>query len=108
MKYREGLPRVLKGLNFEVKPQEKVGIVGRTGSGKSSLILTILRIVEQDFDHKDPAMEEKSFIQIDGLKLHQLGMKTARNAVTLIPQDPFLISGTVRSNVDPFNKFTDK
>lgn len=108
MKYREGLPRVLKGLNFEVRPREKVGIVGRTGSGKSSLILAIMRIVEQDFDLKDPKTKYKSYIQIDGLKLHKLGIKTARSAVTLIPQDPFLISGTVRSNVDPFDKFTDE
>jgi ABC-type multidrug transport system fused ATPase/permease subunit len=82
-----------------------VGIVGRTGSGKSSLILTILRIVELDCNLKDPNCE--SYIEIDGRKLHELGIKTARDSVTLIPQDPFLISGTVRSNVDPFNKFTD-
>lgn len=108
MKYRPSLPRVLNGLNFEIMPKQKVGIVGRTGSGKSSLILAILRIVEQDLDPKDPESKNKSYFEIDGKRLHDLGLKTARQAMSLIPQDPFLISGTVRSNIDPFDIFTDQ
>ena len=108
MKYRPGLPRVLNGLSFDIVPKQKVGIVGRTGSGKSSLILAILRIVEQDYDPNDPDAKKKSYFEIDGRRLHELGLKTARQAMSLIPQDPFLISGTVRSNIDPFNKFTDQ
>lgn len=107
MKYRPGLPRVLNGLDFEIRPKQKVGIVGRTGSGKSSLILAILRIVEQDYDPEDPESKKKSYFEIDGRRLHELGLKAARQAMSLIPQDPFLISGTVRSNIDPFDKFSD-
>ena len=108
MKYRPGLPRVLNGLSFDINPKQKVGIVGRTGSGKSSLILAILRIVEQDYDPNDPDAKKKSYFEIDGRRLHELGLKAARQAMSLIPQDPFLISGTVRSNIDPFDKFTDQ
>ena len=108
MRYRPGLPRVLNGINFDVLPRQKVGIVGRTGSGKSSLILAILRIVEQDIDPNDAEAKKNSYFEIDGRKLHELGLRTARQAMSLIPQDPFLISGTVRSNIDPFDKHSDE
>lgn len=84
---------------------QKVGIVGRTGSGKSTLILSLLRILEQDLP--ESPSEPLSEILIDGRVIGKLGLSTARRAVTLIPQEPFLLSGTVRSNVDPFQRYKD-
>lgn len=104
-RYRPELPRVLKGLDFVIEHKEKVGIVGRTGSGKSTLILSLLRILEQD--KPETSDETKSQILIDGKVIGDLGLYTSRRAVTLIPQEPFLLSGTVRSNVDPFKRHTD-
>ena len=105
MRYREGLPRVLKGFDFEVQPKEKIGIVGRAGSGKSSLILALMRVVELDKTNK---REGDANITLDGVKLGSIGLLSARKAITLIPQDPFLVSGTVRKNIDPFNEYSDK
>ena len=104
-RYRKNLPRVLKGLDFTIQSKEKVGIVGRTGSGKSTLILSLLRILEQDSPESPD--EPPSQILIDGKVIGDLGLSVARRAVTLIPQEPFLLSGTVRSNVDPFKRHKD-
>ena len=82
---------VLQGVSFEVAAGEKVGIVGRTGSGKSSLIVTLFRIVETD----------GGSITLDGLDLGTLGLNDVRSRIAAIPQDPVLFSGTVRSNLDP-------
>ena len=104
-RYRKELPRVLKGLTFTILHKQKVGVVGRTGSGKSTLILSLLRILEQDGkEHEDEITSE---IRIDGKNIGKLGLNVARRAVTLIPQEPFLMSGTVRTNIDPFKQFSD-
>ena len=76
---------------------EKVGIVGRTGSGKSSLIVTLFRIVETD----------GGSITLDGLDLQGLGLNDVRGRIAAIPQDPVLFSGTVRSNLDPYSRYED-
>lgn len=97
LRYRDGLDLVLKGINFTVNECEKVGIVGRTGAGKSSLTLALFRIIE--------AAEGK--IIIDGQDIAELGLHTLRSRLTIITQDPVLFSGTLRMNIDPFNAYSD-
>ena len=97
-RYRDGLPLVLKGLTFTIKPGEKVGIVGRTGAGKSSLFLVLMRIVE-------PAAGR---IYIDDVDLQTLGLLQLRRGVAIIPQDPVMFSGTLRQNLDPMHCYSDE
>ncbi|GMF43781.1 unnamed protein product [Phytophthora fragariaefolia] len=97
LRYRPGLPRVLRGLTFSVNPKEKIGIVGRTGAGKSSLIVGLMRLVELD----------AGSITIDGVDTSKIGLHDLRANIAIIPQDPVLFSGTVRSNLDPFEQFSD-
>ena len=96
-KYRPNLPCVLKGLNLTIKPGEKVGLVGRTGSGKSSLMLSLLRIIE--------AFEGS--IAIDGIPIENLELSHLREKITVIPQDPYLFEGTLRENVDILGAYED-
>ncbi|XP_015175305.1 PREDICTED: multidrug resistance-associated protein 1 isoform X2 [Polistes dominula] len=97
VRYREGLDLILHGLTFTVNGGEKVGIVGRTGAGKSSLTLSLFRILE--------AASGK--IIIDGVDVAKLGLHDLRSKLTIIPQDPVLFSGTLRMNLDPFDQHTD-
>ncbi|XP_034235576.1 multidrug resistance-associated protein 1-like isoform X2 [Thrips palmi] len=97
VRYREGLDLVLKGLSFGVSGGQKVGIVGRTGAGKSSLTLALFRIVE--------AADGK--IIIDDVDISTLGLHELRSRITIIPQDPVLFSGSLRMNLDPFAKHSD-
>lgn len=97
VRYREGLDLVLKGINFSVKSQEKIGIVGRTGAGKSSLTLALFRIIE--------AADGK--IIIDDVNIADIGLHSLRSRLSIIPQDPVLFSGSLRMNIDPFNSYTD-
>ncbi|CAM9655882.1 unnamed protein product, partial [Ectocarpus fasciculatus] len=97
MRYREGMPRVLSGVDLVIPPRHKVGIVGRTGAGKSSLLSALLRIVEL----------ESGSISIDGVNVANIGLHTLRSRIAVIPQDPVLFSGSIRSNLDPFGNFTD-
>nr|CAD7393056.1 unnamed protein product [Timema cristinae] len=97
LRYREGLDLVLRGINVTVEGGEKVGIVGRTGAGKSSLTLALFRIIEA----------ADGSILIDGEDISQLGLHTLRSRLTIIPQDPVLFSGTLRRNLDPFATFSD-
>ena len=96
-RYREVLPKVLKDVTFSVKSNEKVGIVGRTGAGKSSITLTLFRIIELD----------EGQISIDGIDISTLGLHSLRNKLTIIPQDPVLFSGSLRMNLDPFDQYSD-
>ncbi|RKO88298.1 hypothetical protein BDK51DRAFT_48494 [Blyttiomyces helicus] len=88
---------ILKNLTFSINAQEKIGIVGRTGAGKSTLSLAFLRIL----DHIDGT------ICIDDIDTSKIGLRDLRSNLTIIPQDPVLFSGTVRSNLDPFNESDD-
>ncbi len=97
LRYRPGLPLVLKGLNISIPAQAKVGVVGRTGAGKSTLMVALLRLVELD----------SGCIKIDGVDIRSVGLKTLRSKIAVIPQDPVLFSGSVRTNLDPFDEFDD-
>jgi len=97
LSYREGLPLVLKGISFEVKPGEKVGIVGRTGAGKSSLMQALFRVVEL----------QSGRIEIDGRNIRNIGLDVLRSQLALVPQDSTLFLGTLRDNLDPQGTRTD-
>merc|ERR1712205_22785 len=97
MRYRPGLPLVLKNLTFTVNSGEKVGICGRTGSGKSSMFVALFRIVE-------PAT---GTVRLDGIDIRTLGLRDLRSKMAMIPQDPFMFAGSIRSNLDPFDEHQD-
>ncbi|KAG2227320.1 hypothetical protein INT45_004275 [Circinella minor] len=97
VRYAADLDPVLKGLTFSVKPREKIGVVGRTGSGKSTLALSFFRFVEAT----------RGNIVIDDIDIKCIGTEDLRSNLTIIPQDPTLFSGTLRSNMDPFEQFSD-
>merc|ERR1711920_439067 len=98
MRYRKDLDLVLDGVSMTINAGEKVGIVGRTGAGKSSLLLALFRLVEP---------EKGSMIQIDDVNILNLGLKDLRKNLSIIPQEPVLFSGTLRFNLDPFHEKTD-
>jgi len=104
MKYRKGTPMVLKGLNVDIKGGERVGVVGRTGSGKSSLLLSLLRLVEPNLDETSGGYT--SPITIDGIDILRVGLRDLRSKLGIIPQNPMLFSGTIKSNLDPFDEYT--
>ncbi|KAH9747876.1 ABC transporter C family member 2 [Citrus sinensis] len=97
LRYRPELPPVLHGLSFTIPPSDKVGIVGRTGAGKSSMLNTLFRIVEL----------ERGRILIDGFDIAKFGLMDLRKILGIIPQSPVLFSGTVRFNLDPFSEHSD-
>ncbi|XP_046689303.1 multidrug resistance-associated protein 1-like [Homalodisca vitripennis] len=97
VRYREGLDLILKGISFTVSGSEKIGIVGRTGAGKSSLTLCLFRIIEAAGGH----------IYIDDLDIAKIGLGDLRSKLTIVPQDPVLFSGHLRMNLDPFEMFSD-
>ncbi|KAM4634683.1 multidrug resistance-associated protein 1-like isoform 2-T2 [Polymixia lowei] len=98
LQYRKGLDWALKGISLSIQEREKVGIVGRTGAGKSSLALGIFRILEA----------VKGTIYIDGINIAQIGLHELRSRITIIPQDPVLFSGSLRMNLDPFDGYSDE
>jgi ATP-binding cassette subfamily C (CFTR/MRP) protein 1 len=91
VRYRAGLDLVLKNVNLSFKPHEKIGVVGRTGAGKSSLTLALFRIIEAAEGH----------ISIDGLNTSTIGLMDLRRRLAIIPQDAALFEGTLRDNLDP-------
>lgn len=98
LRYREGLPLVLHGVDASIKGGEKIGVVGRTGAGKSSLINTLLRFQELAGGR----------ISIDGVDISKIGLTDLRSSIAIIPQDPVLFEGTMRFNLDPFEDFSDE
>jgi ABC-type multidrug transport system fused ATPase/permease subunit len=97
VKYRPDTEIVLKNLSFVIQGNEKVGIVGRTGSGKSTITLCLFRILE--------ATEGR--IMIDDVDISSIGLDKLRKSLTIIPQDPALIEGSLRYNIDPLDKYSD-
>ncbi|KAG6888553.1 hypothetical protein C0995_007425 [Termitomyces sp. Mi166 len=104
-RYVRGGPAVLRGVSFDVRAGERVGVVGRTGSGKSSLMLALLRCVDVDVDGDGDGGERG--VWFDGLRTQDVNLERVRGGVTVIPQVPELLSGTLRRNLDPFDQFDD-
>ncbi|XP_006101728.1 multidrug resistance-associated protein 1 [Myotis lucifugus] len=98
LRYREDLDLVLKHINITIEGGEKVGIVGRTGAGKSSLTLGLFRIKESS----------EGEIIIDNVNIAKIGLHDLRFKITIIPQDPILFSGSLRMNLDPFSQYSDE
>lgn len=96
-KYREGLDLVLKDVNLSIKSHEKVGVVGRTGAGKSSLTLALFRIIE-------PVGGD---VTIDNISTSSIGLMDLRRRLAIIPQDAALFEGTIRDNLDPSHVHDD-
>lgn len=97
MRYRAGLPLVLRGLTMHVEGGERIGVVGRTGAGKSSIMSTLFRLIELS----------GGSITIDRMNISKIGLHDLRSRLAIIPQDPTLFRGTIRSNLDPFHEHTD-
>lgn len=95
--YAPDLPPVLQGLSFTVENNQRVGVVGRTGAGKSSLTLALFRFLEA----------REGSIYVDGIDVSKIKLKDLRSRLAIIPQDPVLFSGTIRSNLDPFDEYSD-
>ncbi|KAI7820518.1 P-loop containing nucleoside triphosphate hydrolase protein [Gamsiella multidivaricata] len=127
-RYRQGLDLVIKRASFDIQAAEKVGVVGRTGAGKSSLMLALFRIIEAADSYWARASEQDQAavvkevgedatltgspmdggsIEIDGVDISTLGLRDLRQHLSIIPQDPTLFAGSVRENLDPFNQATD-
>ncbi|KNC77383.1 hypothetical protein SARC_10150 [Sphaeroforma arctica JP610] len=98
VRYAPHLDPVLKGISFSCKPGEKLGVVGRTGAGKSSLMLGLTRLLELD----------SGVVRIDDIDVSTLGVRDYRERLTVISQEPLFFSGSVRQNLDPFNTYSDE
>jgi len=98
IRYRDDLDPVLRGISCSIKAGEKIGIVGRTGAGKSTLTTAIFRMVEA----------ASGSILIDGFDIAHVGLGVLRSRISIIPQDPVLFSGSIRMNMDPFLKHSDE
>lgn len=97
LRYRPSLPLALDNVSLEIRKRERVGICGRTGSGKSTLTLALFRMVEL----------ASGSIELDGRNIAELGLQTLRRALTIIPQDPVMFTGSIRDNLDPFDERSD-
>lgn len=97
VRYRPDTPLVLKGITLSITGGEKIGVVGRTGGGKSTLIQVLFRLVEPSGGK----------IIIDGIDISALGLHDLRSRFGIIPQEPVLFEGTVRSNIDPTGQYSD-
>ncbi|GME83639.1 unnamed protein product [Ambrosiozyma monospora] len=97
LRYASNLPRVIDTISFNIKPSEKIGVVGRTGAGKSTIITSFFRFVDPD----------SGYIKIDGVDITSIGLRRLRKSLTIIPQDPTLFNGTIRSNLDMYGEYAD-
>ena len=98
IRYAPHMPLVLRGITCTFQGGKKTGIVGRTGSGKSTLIQALFRIIE-------PAAGQ---IMLDGINISSIGLHDLRSRLSIIPQDPTMFEGTVRSNLDPLEEYSDE
>lgn len=98
VRYRPNTPLVLKGISLTIEGGEKIGVVGRTGSGKSTLIQVLFRLIE-------PSAGK---ITVDGINICTVGLHDLRSRFGIIPQEPVLFQGTVRSNVDPLGLYSEE
>lgn len=98
LRYSPELPLVIKDVSFKVESFNKIGVVGRTGAGKSTIITAFFRFLEAD----------AGSIEIDGVDISTIGLKDLRENMAIIPQDPTLFTGTIRTNLDPFGQYTDE
>ena len=98
VRYADHLPLVLKGINFHIRAGSKIGIMGRTGSGKSTLFQTFFRFIELEEGH----------ILIDGVDIASIPLPRLRKSMAIIPQDPTLFMGTIRNNLDRYNEYSDE
>ena len=97
VQYKPTLPPVIKGISLEIKGGEHVAIVGRTGAGKTSIISSLFRLLEPT----------SGSITIDGIDISTIGLSDLRSKIAIVPQEPALFSGTLRFNLDPYNKYSD-
>ncbi|CAO3624546.1 unnamed protein product [Cunninghamella blakesleeana] len=97
IRYAPDLPTVIRGISFDIKPHEKIAVVGKTASGKSTLALSFFRFLEPS----------SGSISMDGIDITQIGLEDLRSKITIIPQEATLFSGTIRSNLDPFDEHDD-
>jgi len=97
VKYQESLENVLNDFSFEIKPREKIGIVGRTGAGKSTVFLCLLGMLYPN----------QGKIEIDDINIKSIGLQNLREEITIIPQDPYLFEGKLKRALDPFEEYTE-
>ena len=100
LKYRPELEPVLKGINLTISPRNKIGVIGRTGAGKSSIFQALFRLTDKS--------TTEGHIFIDGIDISQISLKNLRSILNIIPQSPVLFSNTLRYNLDPLKRYTDE
>ena len=105
MKYRPDTDFVIKGLDLSVKPGEKIGCVGRTGAGKSTIVQMLYRM--REIDRKEKGSKE-SYIRLDDMSTQSVGLNLLRGNISMIPQTPYIFSDTIRANIDPLGRYSDE